>query len=116
PGAYTYSIPGTPPCADADAVLAIVIDPCLGLQEVAAPAAMRWLGQEGTDHLFALEGAPALDYAVLDAMGRQVASGRQQASAGRSRIPMAGLASGLFVVRIRTDRGDRVVRVVNVAR
>ena len=25
---------------------------------------------------------------------------------------MAGLASGLFVVRIRTDRGDRVVRVV----
>ncbi|MEO8590540.1 MAG: hypothetical protein ABI432_14280 [Flavobacteriales bacterium] len=116
-GLYTYLVAGVPPCADADAVVAVVVDPCTGLEEVRnGTLSAHWLGQEGTDQIIALEGNEVLDYTVLDATGRQVAMGRERVSAGRIRISMEGQASGLHVVRMHTERSDMMVRLLHVAR
>lgn len=52
-GLYTYTVNGVPPCADDEAFVAVVIDPCLSVYEHDALVA-RWLGAEHGVQRFAL--------------------------------------------------------------
>ena len=116
-GLYTYLVQGTAPCADAQAVVAIVIDPCTGLEEAGYNAGgARWLGQEGTEHIIGIEGYEVLAFTVFDAMGRQVIVGKERTSLGRLRIDMAGKTSGIHVVRMRTTESEVALRFVHIAR
>lgn len=117
PGLYTYTVQGTPPCANDQAVVGVVIDPCLGIEgSGSTQQAVRWLGQEGADHIITTGTNSVLDYVVFDALGRQVLSGRSQMGAGPLRIPMGGQGSGLHLVRIRMAHKEVVVRLAHVQR
>ncbi|MEM6327531.1 MAG: lectin-like protein [Bacteroidota bacterium] len=60
--------------------------------------------------------AGAVTVAVYDAMGRQVASVQQAAAAGSHRlgVPVAGLAPGIYVVRVESPSGTATRRLTVV--
>mgnify|MGYP000294715961 CR=1 FL=1 len=112
-GLYTYEVAGTPPCEDDQAFVAVVIDACVGMDEVAAPA-FRWAGQEGGAHLFIVpRGTPAA-VAVMDATGRLLdLTGRVAQQGDRLRVDLSGRPQGMYFVRFGEQA---VLRMVHAAR
>lgn len=114
-GLYTYTVAGTPPCAQAQAFLAIVIDPCQGVGEAASASPLRWLGQEGEAHVLALD-HPVRSIDVVDARGRVVHTVAGPFAAGRQHLNVPGITSGSYVLRVTLADGFTAVRIVHQAR
>jgi len=114
-GLYTYTVAGTPPCTQAQAFVAIVIDPCQGVGEHAQHAIAQWMGQDGVEHVFLLErGARGFD--VFDAQGRLAHAWSGLLPAGPQRIDLSILGSGSYLVRMQGDTGYAALRIVHQAR
>ena len=111
-GLYTYTVTGTAPCANAQAFVAVVIDPCSGIEEgTAAANTMLWLGQQGADHLFRTNTTIA-SLEVIDAAGRIVNTVVGPFAPGIVRVALGDLALGMHVVRI-TGSTNTVVRIIH---
>ena len=51
PGLYTYAVPGVPPCEDEQAFVAVVFDPCTGIEDQGEHITqVRWISQVGSIH------------------------------------------------------------------
>lgn len=113
-GLYTYTVEGTLPCADDQAFVAIVIDPCAGVAEHDADTAMRWFGQIGHDHLVMLD-RPIRAIDVMDARGSIVQQIRGPFAPGIQRISLSAWSTGAYVLRAIGEGGAALVRIVHVA-
>ncbi len=109
-GLYTYGVPGIAPCEEDQAFVAIVLDACVGMDELAAPA-LNWSGQEGDMHVFVVPvGLAQGAIRVMDATGRMVdVSGRVWQQGDRLRVGLFGQPSGMYFVRFGANEVLRVV-------
>jgi len=114
-GVYTYTVTGVAPCTSAQAVVAVVIDPCTGINEIGAASGVRWLGQEGESHLLDLADARLLGLDVLDPRGRLVPATFNSFGEGQVRIAVQGAATGVHILRLRTSAGEAVLRLFHAA-
>lgn len=110
-GLYTYTVVAQAPCPDAEAVLAVVVDPCTGVAEAAVPVDLQWLGVQGDEALFRTDATGTAWLMLLDATGREVWTGRVPALRGQFQVPVPA-QPGPYVLRLRTAGGDQVVRFV----
>ena len=87
-GLYTYLVAGQAPCNDAQAFVAVVVDPCTGVAEHARAITVRWLGQhEGGLHTIAVEEQIPLSYQVYDDTGRLQMDRREADLVGNTASP-----------------------------
>lgn len=113
-GLYTYEVPGTAPCNEDQAFVAIVLDPCLGIDELVG-GAWRWLGQEGGIHNFAVPVSyKGADIGLVDATGRLLGmEGRAARSTDRIRVDLSDRPTGIYFVRFSTEQ---VLRIAHTRR
>jgi len=75
----------------------------------------RWLGQEANGtHVVRTDGATLLGWEALDATGRTVGVSGGPATGDMHRIPLGPALSGTYLLRLHTDRGIAVLRVLHV--
>ncbi|MBX2979025.1 MAG: choice-of-anchor J domain-containing protein [Flavobacteriales bacterium] len=116
-GLYSYQVNGIPPCANATSFVAMVVDPCTGVDERDGVALVRWAGQvAGGVHQFTWPGAILREWALYDAAGSLVPSVRVWASGERMLLDMGGAGTGVYLMRFRTDAGVQVVRLLHEGR
>ena len=112
PGLYTYTVAGTPPCANGVAQLAVVLDPCSGIAEQDL-AAFAWLGQiNGEQHEFGTPTGTITAVAVTDALGRTIPATWSNAG-GRLVVDLGSSPTATYQIRIITGEADRVTRIVH---
>lgn len=115
-GAYTYTVAGVSPCPSATATVTVVLDPCVGVEEINGSAVARWLGQEGALHVVDVSGAVVNGWEVSDATGRSVSMSTGPVTGERLYIPMEGRAPGVHIIRLFTTQGTMLLRVVHAAK
>lgn len=114
-GLYTYTVPGIPPCEEAVAFVAVVIDPCAGMNEQWAEVGARWTGQWGDEQVFS--GVPQdAQLVVFGPNGQQVGVEVSDRQDGVVRIRLRHAVAGLHLLQVVDDRSIQVVRIVHVAR
>jgi hypothetical protein len=116
PGLYTYTVDGLPPCADAQSFVAMVIDPCSGIGEAASQSTMRYLGQQGAEHLIELGATGAKGIEVHDALGALRATLNGPIGAGVVRIDLSDRSTGVYFIRLVGAADGQVLRVVHADR
>lgn len=110
-GLYTYTVPAVEPCADDEAVVAVV--PCVGISENNGALPLAWLGR-GADgaHLFSAPPVKDAIIEVIDASGR-IAFARTNATViGQLRLDPGMLNAGVYTLRVRNAGGSGVVRFI----
>lgn len=116
-GLYTYQVSGAAPCSSAVSFVAVLVDPCTGIDERNSAALVRWTGQDpGGVHQFTWPGAMLREWALYDAAGSLVPSARVWASGERVLLDMGGASTGIYLLRFRTDAGVLVVRLMHQGR
>lgn len=117
-GLYTYTVTGTAPCADAQAFVALVIDPCTGIAEQGQQGpTLRWTGQVGTIHtLFIEDELVVTGIQVLDAAGRTVDHTATITQRGSIGVDLKDAADGIYTVLARSSKGFGVVRIQHAQR
>lgn len=113
-GLYTYTVSGAPACADDEALLAIVFDPCSGIEEQAI-GSWVWLGQQadGTHAIVRPVHAPT-DPSVCDAVGRTVPS-VVRADGQRLNVDLRDAVTGVYYVNAEQDGRRITLRIVHAA-
>jgi len=113
-GCYMYVVTA-PGCAPDTAQVCVALDPCLGVGRAASSAqpGLRWLGQQGAQHLLALSGGrPADAVRVTDAAGRSIAVDFQ-VMGGDVFLHMADVPSGIYIVRVACGQAAWLARLVH---
>ena len=112
-GLYTYLVEGTAPCANDEAFVAVVIDPCLGVYEQTSISSIRWAGRAGDDQLFTMAGGAAMEASLLDATGRICSRSSLPAGATSLTLPMATHRPGLYVLVLRSGAEQQSIRFIH---
>lgn len=115
PGLYTYTVAGVPPCSDAQAFVAVVVDPCSGIEE-AQRAHVRYLGQEGGQHLLELPWAVPQGLVVRDARGSLCRAMPGPLAAGVARVDLVGMATGAYFVQLGGREQVATVKLMHQGR
>lgn len=108
-GLYTYSVAAQEPCPDAEAVLAVVVDPCTGIAEAGASVQLQWIGLQGEEAIFRTDATDAIGLQVLDARGQLVWAGRSGFGPGTFRVQVPE-QTGIYALVLETRHGRQVVR------
>lgn len=115
PGLYTYTVEAGEPCPSDEAVLAVLVDPCLGVHEATAAeqAYIVWSGSDADGAQLFTGTFDRMDRVeVIDACGRLVLSRPVIRNTGAVRIDAGTLASGSYSAVFRAADEVRVVRFV----
>lgn len=115
PGLYTYTVAGVPPCSDAQAFVAVVVDPCAGIEE-ARRDGVRYLGQEGGHHLLELPAPLPTGLVVRDALGGLCRVMPGPLGAGLARVDLEGLASGVYFIQLGNGGSANTLKVLHHGR
>jgi hypothetical protein len=113
PGLYTYTVQGIAPCEDDEAFVAVIIDPCLGVDELGSNLAIRWAGRSGDHQLFTMTGASAVEATLLDATGRMCTRKDLPAGVTSFTLPMADERHGLYLLVLRSEMGIQSIRFIH---
>jgi hypothetical protein len=110
-GLYTYTIPAMEPCEEDEAVVGVL--PCVGITEQGTGGPLVWLGSTGGVQRFGLTASQDVSIEVVDATGRSVLAraGASEAN-GQLLLDTGSLGAGAYFLRVRDQRGARVVRFV----
>jgi hypothetical protein len=113
-GIYVYTVVGTAPCPNATATVTVVIDPCLGMDELAAVDGMVWLGQQtdGT-HVIRYNATTVYGWLMLDVSGRTVATYSGPVQGELLHIPLYAERAGIYVVRVFTPERVLTLRILH---
>ncbi|HMQ76337.1 MAG TPA: choice-of-anchor J domain-containing protein [Flavobacteriales bacterium] len=105
-GLYTYTVNAVAPCPADEAVLAVVVDPCLGVTEAdGGQAGLRsWMEGNVLTLSWSFAGEPMIR--ILDAGGRDVPVEVEAVHPGQARVGVGSLSEGVYTV-VLTDRGVR---------
>lgn len=114
PGLYTYTVQGEGTCPPDEAVLAVLVDPCLGVQEQAVQHVhIVWAGSDVDGAQLFTGTFTDLDRVeVIDACGRAVLSRSVVRSNNTVRLDAQALASGSYTAVFRAPDGVQAVRFV----
>jgi hypothetical protein len=113
PGLYTYTVQGIAPCEDDEAFVAVIIDPCLGVDELGSNLAVRWAGRSGDHQLFTMTGGSAVEATLLDATGRMCTRKDLPAGVTSFTLPMADERHGLYLLVLRSEMGIQSIRFIH---
>ncbi len=115
PGLYTYTVVAPAPCPADEALLAVVVDPCLGINEAWA-GAIGLRGQLVGDQLVLMWSAPAPDAALrlMDASGRAVDAAQVERTLDGARLDLAALPAGAYLAVVSGSTGSGMHRFVLV--
>lgn len=112
-GLYTYTVNALPPCPADQAVLAVVVDPCLGMAEGVGAEAGLQVWMEGEELVLAWssqDGEPLIQ--VVDASGRITPVVVAAVHPGQVRVGVASLAGGAYTVWLAEGTVRRAARFV----
>ncbi len=117
-GLYTYTVIGDPPCADAQSFVALVIDPCSGIQELRSDGPrITWLGVQGDMHQFQVrDEARITGVGLMDATGRLSPVLRFVQQDDRLSMDLSASVDGIYMLVFQTTAGNAVIKVVHYQR
>ena len=117
-GLYTYTVDPGAPCVPATASVAVIIDPCTGIEETEQGGLhMEWLGSIAGVHSFNLSVARCntVLLRVTDANGRVVLDKSQRTNAQeRLLLDLSPAAAGILLVTVECDGLRAVVPIVHM--
>ena len=113
-GIYTYYVQGQAPCPDAQAFVAVEIDPCTSVGELQGELPMRWSGQHADgSHLIQIGDRTVSEHVVFDATGRAVPSKLRASRGDMVQVDLGSVPTGMYMIRLRTEDGIHVLRALH---
>ncbi|MBP6312047.1 MAG: T9SS type A sorting domain-containing protein [Flavobacteriales bacterium] len=113
-GLYTYTVPGIAPCEDEQAFVAVVFDPCTGVEDQGERmTSIRWVGQMGNVHTVMIGYSDLDHYELIDATGRVHIQQRDLVQGDRILLDLAGQPTGIYFLRASDRSGQSVIKLLH---